>query len=262
MYNFDVARIRNLLKGSGLNVSSLAENTGIKRSTLYNYLNESTPITVEALLQILNYCNFDLNELIDDSKILDNTVTKDAKNVTDKKSNKNSNILALNPKVQKNVTVVEEPQVVPYLLRTDNKKELQIIPIYNMEASAGLVKLLDSPVSQNPIDYISIPNLPNCDGALYVTGDSMYPLLKSGDIVAYKQVQDIENDIFYGEMYILSLDMSGEELVTIKYVQKSDKEGHIKLVSQNKHHHDKDVKITKIRALALIKASIRYNLMY
>lgn len=47
--------------------------------------------------------------------------------------------------------------------------------------------------SQTPIDYIHIPNLPRCDGAIYVVGDSMYPLLKSGDIVLYKQVSGIEN---------------------------------------------------------------------
>lgn len=80
-------------------------------------------------------------------------------------------------------------------------------------------------------------------------------------MIAYKQVHDMENDIFWGEMYLVSIDMGGEELVTIKYVQKSEKEGCIKLVSQNKHHQDKDIKLSKLRALALIKASIRINSM-
>jgi phage repressor protein C with HTH and peptisase S24 domain len=170
-----------------------------------------------------------------------------------------------NTKNANNVILLNEEEakyVKTFMLKTDKRNEHQIIPIYNLEASAGLVKLLDSPMSHNIIDYISIPNLPNCDGAVFVTGDSMYPLLKSGDIVAYKQIHDIINDIFFGEMYILSLQLSGEELVTIKYVQKSEIEGHIKLVSQNRHHDDKDVPLTKIRALALIKASIRYNMMY
>ncbi|QEE51552.1 S24 family peptidase [Flavobacterium alkalisoli] len=226
--------------------------------------------------------------------------TKTANNLTDENSKENGKDFGSKPNMQKNLPYIIEGgdiaemasdwnehkkysretiknlqrpdspnldrskglQVNPYILRTDRRKEMQVIPIYNMEASAGLVHLLDNPNSQNPIDYISIPNLPNCDGALFVTGDSMYPLLKSGDIVAYKNVQDIKNDIFWGEMYLVSLDMSGEELVTIKYVQKSEKAGHIKLVSQNKHHQDKEVRLSKIRALALIKASIRYNLLY
>jgi phage repressor protein C with HTH and peptisase S24 domain len=112
--------------------------------------------------------------------------------------------------------------------------------------------------SNKPINYIHIPNLPKCDGAIYVAGDSMYPLLKSGDIVFYKQLNDPSN-IFWGDMYLLSLDLEGEEYITVKYIQKSDREGYVKLVSQNPHHADKEIPIERIRALALVKASIRMN---
>ena len=82
--------------------------------------------------------------------------------------------------------------------------------------------------------------------------------VKSGDIVLYKQLNDI-NDIFWGDMYLLSIDIDGEEYITVKYIQKSDKEGCVRLVSQNVHHADKDVEISRIRALAFVKASIRMN---
>ena len=62
-------------------------------------------------------------------------------------------------------------------------------------------------------------------------------------------------------MYLLSIDTDGEEYVTVKYIQKSEKEGCIKLVSQNPHHADKDVEMGRVRALALVKASIRMNSM-
>ena len=86
----------------------------------------------------------------------------------------------------------------------------------------------------------------------------MYPLLKSGDIVLYKQLASME-DIFWGDMYLLSIDLDGEEYVTVKYIQKADREGYVKLVSQNPHHADKDIAVERIRAIALIKASIRMN---
>ena len=86
----------------------------------------------------------------------------------------------------------------------------------------------------------------------------MYPLLKSGDIILYKQLSDVR-DVFWGDMYLLSIDMDGEEYITVKYVQKSDIEGHIRLVSQNQHHADKDIEISRIRAIALIKASVRMH---
>ena len=137
---------------------------------------------------------------------------------------------------------------------------LQSVPLYSIEATAGLVPLFEQQSAHNPINYIHIPNLPKCDGAVYVVGDSMYPLLKSGDIVLYKQLHDLE-DIFWGDMYLLSLDVDGEEYVTIKYIQRSEREGYVRLVSQNQHHAEKEVKISRIRAIALVKASIRMNSM-
>lgn len=149
-----------------------------------------------------------------------------------------------------------------YKLKTDRLIKSQAIPLYNLEATAGIVTLFSDTKANQPIDFIQIPNLPKCDGALYVTGDSMYPLLKSGDIVMYKQIQNIQDGLFWGEMYLISIDLDGDEIVSVKYVQKSDKgEEFIKLVSQNQHHQDRDVHLSKVRAMALVKASIRINSM-
>ncbi len=147
-----------------------------------------------------------------------------------------------------------------YISKSDKKLEIQGVPLYNFEASAGLVKLLDN--QQNVIDYISIPNLPRCDGAVPIMGDSMYPLLKSGDIVVYKQVNDILNGIFWGEMYLVSINMEDEDRTMVKYIQKSENgPEYIKLVSENRHHAPKDVLLSNITALASIKATIRTNSM-
>ena len=138
-----------------------------------------------------------------------------------------------------------EPDLTSYLHRTDNSLPLQSVPLYSIEGTAGLVPLFSDQRQHKPINYIHIPNLPKCDGAIYVVGDSMYPLLKSGDIVLYKQLHDI-GDVFWGDMYLLSIDIDGEEYVTVKYIQKSDREGYVKLVSQNPHHADKEVEIKRL----------------
>lgn len=154
------------------------------------------------------------------------------------------------------------PQTTVYNLRTDVAIDSQVIPLFDIEATAGLVELFRNSGDVKPIDTIRIPGLPKCDGSVYVTGDSMYPLLKSGDIVAYKEINDIENNIYWGEMYLISVDFEGEEFISVKYIQKSELgEGYIKLVSQNVHHQSKDIPLTKVRALALIKATIRINSM-
>lgn len=149
-----------------------------------------------------------------------------------------------------------------YKLRTDKNLENQSVPYYNLQATASLVGLFQNQSDETPIDYISIPNLPKCDGALPITGDSMYPLLKSGDIVMFKKMENNMDDILFGEMYLISFNLSGDEFVTVKWIQKSNSsENYIKLVSENKHHQPKEIHIKKIRALALIKASIRINAM-
>lgn len=160
---------------------------------------------------------------------------------------------------------VSEPQNIGYIptsrKTSDNIYNNQEIPLYNFEATAGLQQLFDSGSPREILDTIKIPNLPKCDGAITVSGDSMYPLLKSGDIVLYRQTT-VEN-IFFGEMYLLSVKLDEwEEYITVKYVQKSELgPEYVKLVSQNSHHQSKDILVNKITALAIVKASIRINTM-
>lgn len=162
--------------------------------------------------------------------------------------------------VKDNNTLNSEPEISIYKLKTDYfGVERQSIPLFDVQASAGLSTLFSSQNTQVPLDYITVPNAPNCDGALFVRGDSMYPLLKAGDIICYKTIINIDNLIF-GEMYLLDIDNGDDQFLTVKYVQKSDKgDKYVKLVSENKYHADKDEPIKNIRALAIIKLSIRYN---
>lgn len=143
----------------------------------------------------------------------------------------------------------------------EKKEEMQVVYLYDFNASAGLRSLFDN-TKQNIIDSIKIPNLPQCDGAIHIVGDSMYPLLKSGDIILYKQMPlDIEN-LLYGEMYLLSYDIDGEDYIVVKYVRKSGKgEPFITLGSENPEHAARDIDFRRVNALALVKASVRINSM-
>ena len=133
----------------------------------------------------------------------------------------------------------------------------QAINLYDVEAAANL-KTLFVNKDQNILGQISIPDIPRCDGAIYVRGDSMYPILKSGDIIAYKEIHNFDN-VIYGEMYLISFDIEGDDFLTVKYINHSEKDGYVKLVSYNPHHDPKDIPVSSINALALIKFSIRKN---
>lgn len=147
-----------------------------------------------------------------------------------------------------------------FTLRTDTRYPSQQIPIYELQAAASLKTVFQG--HPNILGYLSIPNMPKSDGALYVTGDSMYPLLKSGDIAIYRQINDLSEGIVFGEMHIISALIDGDVATVIKFVQKSDKgEDWIKLVSQNTYHAPRDIHMSKILAAALVKGSVRINSM-
>lgn len=159
----------------------------------------------------------------------------------------------------------EEPQVevkpIHQPRSTEKKEETQVVCLYDFEASAGLRALFDNN-RQNIIDTIKIPNLPKCDGAIHIVGDSMYPLLKSGDIILYKQMPLDINNLLYGEMYLLSYDIDGDDYIVVKYIRKSEQgEPFITLGSENPAHAPRDIDFRRITALALVKASVRINCM-
>ncbi|WP_312388736.1 S24 family peptidase [Chryseobacterium sp.] len=148
---------------------------------------------------------------------------------------------------------------------TENKDKNEslnnTVPLYDLEATAGVFEVFNSNPQSIPIDHITIPNLPKCDGALYIRGDSMYPLLKSGDIVAYKTINDKYN-IIWGEMYLVHINHNGDEYFFCKFLKKSSKEGYAELLSHNQHHQTVEFPLESIKALAMVKASIRFNTLY
>lgn len=143
---------------------------------------------------------------------------------------------------------------------SEKRIDQQSIKLYDVAAAANLKTIFDNK-DQNILGEISIPDIPRCDGAVYVQGDSMYPILKAGDIIAYKEIYDFRNVIF-GEMYLISFDIEGDDYLTVKYLNRSDRgDDYVKLVSYNPHHDPKDIPLSTINALALVKFSIRKNTM-
>ena len=133
------------------------------------------------------------------------------------------------------------------------------IPLFNLKAIGGLHAIFKQQHAVQPESYISIPNMPKCDGAIEVAVDTMYPLLKRGDIVLFKHITDIPQALFWGELYLISINNSDDEFITMRYVQPGSQAHTITLVSENKHYQDKEISLEKINGMALVKASIRMN---
>lgn len=237
-----IERVRKLCKwliydGFADNDKDLAEKVGYTKSSFSQILNEKVPLSDKFIDKLCS-----VNENINKVWVLrgEGEILKSYRS-----------------------DIMSEPASI-YPIKTDIFQEKQLIPLYDVQASASIVELFNNAVNEKPVDHISIPNLPKCDGAIYVSGDSMYPLLKSGDIIMYKKVGTSIDNMFWGEMYLVSLtNDDGDEFVMVKWLHKSDKgEEYVKLVSENRHHQPKDFHIKNIKGLALIKASVRVNFMY
>lgn len=218
-------KLREILKERGIQIKVVADALGVHPNNISRY-DDLTKRTIEDVIKISNATQISISNLIGDS-IGEN----------------------------QQINMIHMPK------SPEKMEDNSDINLYDIGAAANLKTLLINK-DQNILGKISVPNIPKCDGAVYVKGDSMYPLLKSGDIIAYKEIPLEMNYIFFGEMYLVSIDQDGDEYLTVKYVDHSDKGGDwIKLISYNSHHKPKDFPLSSVRAMALIKLSIRMNTM-
>lgn len=164
----------------------------------------------------------------------------------------------LNNQGQPSVQKVDEEKIL-HKRSGERILQSQMIPVYDIEATAGITPILTNPNDQQPEDYIYIPGLPKVDGFISAAGDSMYPIIKAGDLVAFKQIVDIEN-IIPGEKYIIGIDLEGDEHILIKYIQRSDAgQDYLSLISYNTNHQTIDIAKERIQSIAIIKAILRFE---
>jgi phage repressor protein C with HTH and peptisase S24 domain len=231
-----LTRIEEISKHEGITIGALEKKIGASKGVLSRAISKGTDIQakwIESLVE--NYPNYSTEWLLTGKGSMLKSAREEERKVE------------VNP--------IHQPR------STEKKEETQLVYLYDFEASAGLSSLFDNN-RHNIIDTIKIPNLPKCDGAIHIVGDSMYPLLKSGDIILYKQMPLDINNLLYGEMYLLSYDIDGDDYIVVKYIRKSDKgEPFITLGSENPEHAPRDIDFSRVSALALVKASVRINCM-
>lgn len=140
--------------------------------------------------------------------------------------------------------------------RTIEKK--QQIPVYASKAQAGIGAMFQEFLHTNPIDYIQVPHIHNADAAIFSFGDSMLPLINSGDLLVYKQFQSIDS-IMPGKIYILSFRLEDEIITVVKYLFKGSTENTVSLVSENAFYQPMEIPKDSIKSFARVLCTVRYN---
>lgn len=123
------------------------------------------------------------------------------------------------------------------------------VPYYNVDFIGGFGVLIDHNNSIKPTCHILFPQYERVEMWVDVTGDSMSPVINSGDKIAIRQIEDWNTYIQPGQIYGIVT----KEYRTIKYVRKSKKgDDFYCLVPENKTDHD-EIDLPKDAVLAVFK---------
>ena len=178
-------------------------------------------------------------------------------------SEKLEHVLNAFPELSRNWLLFGEGEMLKGAVHTfdfkaEEGRSTRRVPVYDTFATAGFMAVYNN--SQLEVsDYLSIPNLPPVDGALYARGDSMSPLISSGDIVIFKVVERNPDNILWGHIYIITYFIDGDEFTVLKYLKRSQKAGYIRLESYNPRFDPQEIPSDSIVGLALVKASITFH---
>lgn len=130
-------------------------------------------------------------------------------------------------------------------------------PYFDIDFLGGF-DLVNMDTAEYAEDYISMEPY-NKDGYFWcnLTGDSMYPLIKSGSKICLRHIPEGVDGIIYGEVYAI---VTKSEMRTVKWVSRADDERNIRLIPENKEPKYGDYQdIAKDDILHLFKVVVSVN---
>lgn len=137
-----------------------------------------------------------------------------------------------------------------WLVRGDEEKARAGVPLIPVDAVAGygVEAYQDLPIE----DYYTVSEFKHADFLIRVSGDSMTPKYKSGDIVACRRVIG-RNFWQWHTIYVIATRSQG---VLIKRVEESITPGCVTCVSENPAYRPFQVPLDEIVSVALVMGAI------
>lgn len=128
------------------------------------------------------------------------------------------------------------------------------VPYYDIDITATITESF-SDVKEEPEFYVDFRPFNDCTAYLPVFGDSMYPLITSGEIVALKKV-DNPNYIQYGEPHLIITNAEANNMRTLKIIRKHQNEEMIILKPINPNFDEMAIPRSTILSLYIVKGKI------
>ena len=129
------------------------------------------------------------------------------------------------------------------------------IPLVTTKAIGGFGNSEFAIENKDVKEYYTIPKFKHkqIDFMIEVEGSSMYPKYNSGDIVACRIINE-SKFIQWNKTHVISTVDQG---ILIKRIKQSDKEAHLKLISDNENYDPFEVSTTDISGIAIVVGVIR-----
>lgn len=140
------------------------------------------------------------------------------------------------------------------LLKSSDVAAEDGVPVYDVPIDASFIERYRDE-RYEPLFHLDIPKLRNCNFGAIVSGNSMYPVMKSGTIAICRIVEDL--DYFDpGEMYFLST-INGFE--TVKYVQPGEHADELLLIPHNDKIKPTTIKKNMVVKMCIVEAWINFR---
>lgn len=125
-------------------------------------------------------------------------------------------------------------------------------PVYDIDATAGVMPLSRQFAEEKIIGYLDIPGLDPRNPVIRVTGDSMQPAIPDGALISIRPIND-PSIILWGSTYLIQL----EDYRLVKVVRPCrSNPDNIILHSENPAYDDMEVPRTAVLRLFLVETVI------
>ncbi len=126
--------------------------------------------------------------------------------------------------------------------------------VYDVDVTAGSMGRSMMFSDDRLIGTINMPFIsPDCS-VVRVSGDSMQPVICNGDMVAVREVHNLDL-IFWGQIYVVLL----EDYRMVKYIRKHSDPAMVILRSANSEYDDIEIRKSEIRDLYIVEHIIRFD---
>lgn len=211
-----IKELRNDLK---LSQEQLAEISGVSSRTIWSCESGKTNITLEKLQKIANSLNVPLLSLISD---------------------------------ESNGSIETEVKEMSSEYKTSSIQKR--IPLVNVKAVGGFGNDSFSISEKDIEEYYVIPRFKyqKIDFMIQVTGDSMRPRYKSGDIVACKIIKNYDF-LQWNRVHVIA---TREQGIILKRISFSQKKNHISVLADNPEFPPFDIPMSEITGIALVAGGV------